>query len=84
MQLQKPSILKKIITFTKSLVWHIHAGLPKSSQSLIDNRYGICLQCEFYDKLNSQCLVCGCNINQKRIFMNKLAWQDQQCPKNKW
>ena len=77
-------LLTKIKTFIKSLIWHAYSGFPKSSQELIDNRYNICLTCDVFDKKNSQCLVCGCNINQKRIFMNKLAWADQKCPKNKW
>jgi hypothetical protein len=29
-------------------------------------------------------LVCGCNLNKKQIFMNKLAWADQECPVGKW
>lgn len=74
----------KLITFIKALFWHIHAGMPKSSQQEIDNRYEICSNCEFMDHKNSQCLVCGCNLSRKKIFMNKLAWKDQKCPKNKW
>ena len=37
-----------------------------------------------YDSQNSQCLVCGCNLSRKKIFMNKLAWADQECPLSKW
>jgi hypothetical protein len=29
-------------------------------------------------------MECGCNINNKKIFMNKLAWADQKCPLGKW
>lgn len=47
-------------------------------------RYGVCCGCEFFDDEKSQCLQCGCNINTKEIFMNKLAWADQKCPLNKW
>lgn len=79
-----PSFKHKIITFLKSLFWHIYAGFPKSSQELIDQRYEVCSDCELFDKKASQCLVCGCNINQKKIFMNKLAWKDQKCPEGKW
>jgi hypothetical protein len=69
----------RILTFVKSLIFHIYSGLPKSTQE-----YGICLSCDSFDNQNSQCLECGCNINNKRIFMNKLAWADQECPLNKW
>lgn len=76
--------LLRLKTFLKSLFWHINRGLPKSSQQTINDRYNICLSCDKLDKINNQCLVCGCNINNKRIFLNKLAWADQKCPLNKW
>jgi uncharacterized paraquat-inducible protein A len=76
--------LIRLKTFLKSLFWHINRGLPKSSQHTIDYRYSICSSCDKLDKKNSQCLVCGCNINNKRIFLNKLAWADQKCPLDKW
>jgi hypothetical protein len=72
----------KIFTFFKSLFWHAYAGFPKSTQKLINARYDICNSCEYFEK--NTCLVCGCNINNKRMFMNKLAWLDQKCPMNKW
>lgn len=74
----------KVITFLKALFWHVYSGFPKSTQSQIDYRYAICKQCELFDSVDSQCLECGCNINNKKIFMNKLAWADQKCPLNKW
>lgn len=77
-------MIKKIKTFLYSLFWHAYRGFPKSSQKLINIRYNLCQSCDMFDTKNSQCLACGCNINQKKIFMNKLAWLDQKCPLNKW
>jgi hypothetical protein len=77
-------IFKKIKTFIKSIIFHIGHGMPKSSQVLINARYDICLSCDSFDKNNAECMECGCNINNRRIFMNKLAWADQECPLNKW
>jgi hypothetical protein len=74
----------RIQTFLKSLFWHIYSGFPKSSQTEINRRYNICLTCPSYDNKNLQCLECGCNINNKKKFLNKLAWADQSCPLNKW
>lgn len=74
----------RILTFLKSLFWHVYWGFPKSTQEQINTRYSICLSCEWFDEQNSQCLQCGCNINNKKIFLNKLAWADQHCPMNKW
>lgn len=76
--------MTRIITFLKSLIFHIWSGFPKCSIDQIKHRFNICLSCDSYDGVNEQCLQCGCNINNKKIFMNKLAWADQQCPLNKW
>ena len=74
----------RIVTFLKSLLFHIRLGLPKSTQYQINYRYSICLECDSFDKANAVCTECGCNINNRKIFMNKLAWADQHCPLNKW
>lgn len=76
--------LNKVLRFTKALYFHIGYGLPKCTQEQINKRYSICLDCEFYDIYNSQCLQCGCNVGVKKKFLNKLAWSDQECPINKW
>lgn len=28
--------------------------------------------------------MCGCNINDQQIYLNKLAWSDQRCPIRRW
>lgn len=76
--------IRRIITFFKSFWFHVYAGFPKSSQQQILYRFNICQSCEMYDRKLQQCLVCGCNINTRKIFMNKLAWADQECPLKKW
>lgn len=77
-------ILIRLKTFIKSLWFHVWAGLPKCTQSQILERYKICLPCESYDIIGSICEECGCNINTKKQFLNKLAWADQECPLKKW
>jgi len=77
-------MLLKIKTFLVSLYWHINRGMPKSSQQEIDRRFSICVSCEYYNQQEQECGVCGCNINRRKIFMNKLAWADQECPEHKW
>lgn len=74
----------KIITFIKSLFFHIYAGFPKCTQQQISDRYNICINCDRFDDINNECKECGCNINNRKIFMNKLAWADQECPIGKW
>ena len=76
--------MNRIRLFLKSLFWHISRGMPKSSQALINYRFSICQNCPEYDYKHKECSICGCNINNKKQFMNKLAWKDQNCPINKW
>lgn len=76
--------MNRLKIFLRALFWHISHGCPKSSISIIKQRFEICKNCDFYDKLNQQCLQCGCNINDRKMFLNKLAWLDQKCPLNKW
>jgi hypothetical protein len=76
--------LLRLKTFLKSLLFHIQAGLPKSSKAQILERYAICISCDKFDKKRSECMVCGCAISQKSKFLNKLAWADQECPLGKW
>jgi rRNA maturation endonuclease Nob1 len=77
-------MFKKLINFGKSLSFHIGNGMPKSTQEEINQRFAICEECSSFDKDNEECKICGCNINKKRIFMNKLAWKDTSCPMSKW
>lgn len=76
--------LLRLQIFLKSLFWHISRGLPKSSLKIIKTRYKICVSCSSFDQQHSQCIECGCNISNKKQFLNKLAWADQECPLGKW
>lgn len=76
--------MQRILRFLKALWWHVNRGMPKSSLAEIQRRHQICVNCEYLDKKKSQCLMCGCNISTKKIFLNKLAWLDQKCPIDKW
>lgn len=77
-------MFKKIKNFTKSFTSHLQKGMPKCSQEVINKRYDICLLCSSFDKDNGECTICGCNVNNQKILMNKLAWEDSQCPLSKW
>lgn len=77
-------IFLRIRIFLKSLLFHIWAGFPKSTQQEIYNRFSICKECDQYNNIKQECNVCGCNINTRKVFLNKLAWADQECPQGKW
>ena len=77
-------MFNKIKNFSNSLFWHIGRGMPKCSPTQIEERYKICEKCDQYNSKEHECMVCGCSVNNKNIFMNKLAWADQECPLMKW
>lgn len=77
-------LIIKLQTFLKSLLFHVWFGFPKSTQQEIDYRHSICVSCEKFNKTKAECGICGCAINTKKIFLNKLAWADQECPEGKW
>lgn len=86
---RKKGILTKIAKFTKEAISHALNGMPTCSQQQIDERLIICKSCPFYiiSKNNPDvgvCDICDCHINKENIFLNKLAWADQECPKGKW
>lgn len=76
--------LLKLQVFLKSLLFHVYAGFPKSTQQQINDRYVICISCDKFNKAKSECSICGCLIGKKKRFLNKLAWADQECPIGKW
>lgn len=76
--------LLRVKTFIKALFWHIYSGSPKANRLEINNRYLVCIGCDKFNKIKSQCDVCGCLIKNKQVFLNKLAWADQECPLGKW
>ena len=78
------SFIAKVLTFFKSFIRHGYKGMPKADVFTINTRHDICFSCDSFDLKNSQCLECGCYISKKEEFLNKLAWEDQECPLDKW
>jgi len=77
-------LLIKLKVFLRSLFFHIYSGFPKSTKEEILYRFSICKLCTRYNAIKSECMECGCNLSEKKIFLNKLAWADQECPIGKW
>ena len=74
-----------IVTFGKALTNHALDGFNKRSKDqilYILNTY--CSGCEFYRNEHCMHSTCGCNVNGKETFLNKLAWSSEKCPIGKW
>ncbi len=76
--------IKKVAKFLYALFWHCIEGFPTCNKKEILERYNICINCEEFNKKLSICNECGCNLSDRKEFMNKLAWADQECPLSKW
>lgn len=76
--------IRMVCRFLYALFWHMISGFPTCNKKQISERYRICLRCDKFNKTKSICNVCGCNLSNRKEFMNKLAWADQECPEGKW
>lgn len=88
LEAREPNIIQKAVNFAGAVTKHIISGLHKCTQEQIDNRLSICKGCELYIQKENGGVCghqsCGCNLKNEQVFLNKLAWADQQCPLGKW
>lgn len=79
-----PSGVKKVVNFSKAITTHVLSGSKRATQEEIDARLLICKDCPLFHNDVCNHNDCGCNVNNKNKFLNKLAWKDQKCPLSKW
>lgn len=87
--IQEPSFLQKAVNFAGAITQHVFSGFQQCTQEQIDYRLALCKACELFIKKDESVGVCGhekcgCNLKNEQVFLNKLAWADQQCPLGKW
>ncbi|MES2789511.1 MAG: hypothetical protein V4719_07810 [Planctomycetota bacterium] len=68
--------------FIAALTRHAADGLRKCSQEQVNERLAICQNCPEF--AGDRCGECGCHCNERRVFLNKLAWHSEVCPLGKW
>lgn len=81
---QPPSLLTKVGNFIPALTHHVNTGMKKCTQEEIEQRLAICKECPLFVAGSCSHNSCGCSINDKQTFFNKLYWADQKCPLDKW
>jgi hypothetical protein len=86
-----PNLARKLYNFSVASIGHFIRGNPTCTQEEIDERLTVCKGCELYrpSMVNEDTGICthstcGCNINSDVVYLNKLAWADQECPLKKW
>ena len=68
--------------FVKALTRHAADGLRKCTQEEVNHRLSICQLCPAFT--GDRCRECGCRCNERKAFLNKLAWRSEGCPLGKW
>lgn len=68
--------------FITALTRHAADGMRKCSEEEVNERLAICQDCSSFD--GDRCKECGCQCNERRLFLNKLAWRSEVCPLGKW
>lgn len=86
-----PSFAVRVANFTKAAIAHQLAGNPTCTQEQIDERLAVCQTCELFRRDTKRPEIgicthkdCGCNVSRENVYLNKLAWADQECPIGKW
>lgn len=85
----EPSLLRKIANFGMAFGKHLYKGMPTVEKEVLEKRLENCRECPLFKKnglVGGVCTHenCGCNIQDEVVFLNKLAWADQECPIGKW
>lgn len=81
-QPEMPPLLGRVWAFAKAVTRSAAGGFRRRTKTEIAKRLAICEACPFYDK--THCLKCGCNCTGTTEYLNKLAWETEQCPDGRW
>ena len=77
-----PPIMIRGINFATAIIRWASTGMPRRSQSEINDRLAICQACPHF--IDNHCRVCGCPCVETNQLINKLALATEACPLGKW
>lgn len=80
---QDPSIIRQVSNFLPAVTNYVISG-RRCTQEEINSRFEICKTCPLFRNGVCSHRSCGCHIRDDNVFMNKLAWNTEQCPVGKW
>jgi len=87
---QTPDTVTRLSNFTKAAIEHAKLGNPVVDKEIIKERLEICRLCPLFKQTPNQvggvCThsSCGCTLTDSEVYLNKLAWADQECPIGRW
>lgn len=79
---QRPGVLQRFRNLRSAYARWAAAGKPQRSAEEIGALLVICQGCEHFR--DGACTLCGCPINRRKRWGNKLAWATEHCPVGKW
>ncbi len=74
--------IHQIITFTRAIIAHIKRGQGYLPEEQVLARFEICKTCDQFN--GKKCRACGCCLDAKTKFLNKLSYPLEACPLGKW
>eukprot|EP00456_Euglypha_rotunda_P049718 TRINITY_DN398_c0_g1_i1.p1 TRINITY_DN398_c0_g1~~TRINITY_DN398_c0_g1_i1.p1 ORF type:complete len:104 (-),score=6.85 TRINITY_DN398_c0_g1_i1:139-450(-) len=77
-----PPFSQRVVTFVHAAQRHLQDGMRKCTEAQIQSRLKVCHECASYAE--GFCRDCGCHVNNRPDFLNKLSWQSEACPQAKW
>ena len=82
----KPSLAKRILTYTQAVAEWIAAGRPERSDEEVQHIYKEhCEPCSWRKRRSNVCRGCGCRVAAYGMAVtNKIKMATQHCPRNKW
>jgi len=81
-QAEIPPLFIRGLNFAAALVRWTTAGMPRRTESEIEERLAICQACPHL--VDHHCNLCGCACVETDQLMNKLALATEACPLGKW
>jgi len=77
-----PPLIIRGLNFASAMLRWASSGMPRRTQSEIDERLAICQGCPHF--ADNHCRVCGCACVETNQLINKLALATEECPLGKW
>ena len=77
-----PPFTRVALTLASAIQKHVRDGMHKCTHEQFQHRFAICRSCTSY--VDQYCRQCGCRVGSEPDFLNKLSWQSESCPLEKW
>ena len=82
LQRNKPTIIQKAWNYIEARKKWKAAGSPERTDEEAQQLLTICKACDYL--IAGSCSLCGCPIDRKKWWGDKLKWATEHCPDKRW